>query len=87
MKSLFLLSVAATMLLTLGGVAHADGRYVRRSGYQEYHYGPRSYRSYDRDVYRHGYAPRSRGYYSYGNRHYGQRVIYFNFFGLPVVTY
>lgn len=75
------------MLATFGEVAHADRRYVRRSGYQQYHYAPRSYRSYDRGSYRQGYSGPSRGYYRYGSPHYGQRTIYFNFFGLPIVRY
>lgn len=88
MKTLSFLFIAATMLFTVAGVAEADGRYVRRPGYQQYHYAPRSYRSYDRDVYRRGYSGPSHGYYyNHGYRHYDDRTVYFSFFGLPIVTY
>lgn len=87
MNKLSILTVALLALVALGGVAHADDRYVRRQGYQQYHYAPRSYRSHDRTIYRHGYSGPSQGYYRYGSPHYGQRTIYFNFFGLPIVTY
>lgn len=87
MKKLTLLTIAAMTIITLGGVAHADGRYVRRQGYQQYHYAPRSHRSHNRTIYRQGYSGHSHRYYPYGSPHYGRRVIYFNFFGLPIVTY
>jgi len=87
MKKASFLTIAALAFLTVAGAAHADGRYVRRSGYQQYHYAPRSYRGYDREAYRHGYSGGSHRYYSYGHPHYAQRTIYFNFFGLPIVTY
>ena len=87
MSKMSLLTIAAMAVFTFAGVAHADGRYVRRQGYQQYHYAPRSYRSHDRTIYRRGYSGPSHGYYPYGRRHYGQRTIYFNFFGLPIVTY
>jgi hypothetical protein len=87
MSKLSLLTIAAITALTLGGVAHADERYVRRQGYQQYHYAPRSYRGYDRPIYRRGYPGPSHGYYSYGSPHYGQRTVYYNFFGFPIVTY
>jgi len=87
MKALSLLTIAAMMIITLGGVAHADNRYVGRPGYQPYHYAPRSYRGQDRTIYRRGYSAPQHRYYPYGHPHYGRRVIYFNFFGLPIVTY
>lgn len=88
MKLLFVLPLAAIAFLAFGGSdVQAGHGYVRRQGYQQYHYSPYSYRSRDRVIYRHGYSGPSRGYYRYGDRHYGQRSLYFNFFGLPIVTY
>jgi hypothetical protein len=87
MKKLSLLTIAVMMILTVGEVAQADGKDARRRGYQRHHYAPRSYRSHDRVIYRRGYPGPSRGYYPYGRRHYGQRTVYFSFFGLPIVTY
>lgn len=87
MKKLIFLSLAAMTILATGGVTDANAEYVRRQGYQYYHYAPHSYRNHDREYYNHGYRRPSRGYYRYGDRHYGQRTLYFNFFGLPIVTY
>jgi hypothetical protein len=87
MKTLSMLTAVAATILCLGGVANADGHYVRRPGYQQYHYAPRSYRTQNRAVYRRGYPGPSYGYYGYGSPHYNRRVVYFNFFGLPVVSY
>lgn len=79
--------IAASTLLGFSSVAHSDNRYVPRAGYQQYHYAPRSYRGQDRTIYRRGYSRPSNGYYPYARPHYGQRTVYFNFFGLPIVTY
>jgi len=88
MNKLTLVTIAAMAVFTFAGTAYADGKYSRRDGYQQYHYAPRSYRSHDREVYRRGYSGPSRRYYpTYGRRHYGQRTVYFNFFGLPIVRY
>lgn len=87
MNKLAIATIAAAAAFTFAGVAHADGKYSHRQGYQHYHYAPRSYYSHDREVYRRGYSGPSRGYYTYGTRHYGQRTVYFNFFGIPIVTY
>lgn len=86
MTKLSVLTIAAVTILTFAGVAHADGNYTRRQGYQQYHYAPRSYRSHDRTIYRRGYSGPSRGYYRYGNPHYGRRTVYLNFFGFPVIV-
>jgi hypothetical protein len=87
MRTIPLLTAVALTLFAFTGVSEAGSNYVRRPGYQQYHYAPHSYRGRDRVIYRHGYSGPSRGYYRYGNRHYGQRTLYFNFFGFPVVTY
>ena len=88
MKSLTLLTIAVTTILTFSGVAYSKGGHNdNRKGYQQHHYSPRSYRSHDRTIYRRGYQSPPRGYYPYSNRPRGQRTIYFNFFGFPIVTY
>lgn len=88
MKILSALALAA--MLVTSGAAVAEARHPQndnRQGYQSYHYAPRSYGSRGHTVYRRGYRGPSNGYYPYQGRHYGQRTIYFNFFGLPIVTY
>jgi len=87
MNKMILATVAAMAIFTFSGVAQADGKHDRRKGYQQYHSSPRSYHRHDRPTYRRGYRAPAYRYDPYGRRHYNQRTIYFNFFGLPIVTY